>query len=42
MPSSKPVTRLRDVVENCTRILDYTAGMTRDDYARDHRTCRPS
>lgn len=38
MPSSKPVTRLRDVVENCTRILDYTAGMTRDDYARDQRT----
>ena len=38
MPSSKPVDRLREIVENCDRISRHTAGMSFDAYAAHEKT----
>ncbi len=33
MPSKRPLTRMRDIVENGKAVLDYTNGMTFETYA---------
>lgn len=38
MPSSRPIDRLRDVADDCERILTYTADMDFAAYAADSKT----
>jgi len=38
MPSSRPIGRLRDIVDNCERIERHIAGMDFDAYSRDDKT----
>jgi len=38
MPSSRPVDRLRDVIDNCEAILEYTQGMSLQTYSGDRKT----
>jgi uncharacterized protein with HEPN domain len=38
MPSSRPIDRLRDIVDNCERIDRHIAGMDFAAYARDEKT----
>lgn len=38
MPSSRPVDRLREIVENCERIADYVRGMEFSGYCADPKT----
>jgi uncharacterized protein with HEPN domain len=38
LPSSKPVDRLREIIENCDRIARHTAGMSLAAYAADEKT----
>ena len=38
MPSSKPIDRLSDIVENSDRIARHIAGMSSDDYMADEKT----
>jgi hypothetical protein len=38
MPSKDPAIRLEDIIENITRIGQYTAGMDLDTFARDTKT----
>jgi uncharacterized protein with HEPN domain len=38
MPSSRPIDRLRDVADNCARILTYTANIDFATYAADAKT----
>lgn len=38
MPSSRPIDRLRDIVDNCERIERHIAGMDFEEYARDEKT----
>ncbi|HTW70074.1 MAG TPA: HepT-like ribonuclease domain-containing protein [Acetobacteraceae bacterium] len=38
MPSSRPIDRLRDVVDNCERIERHIAGMDFATYSRDEKT----
>lgn len=35
MPSKRPLTRMRDIVENGAAILEYTRGMDSDAYAQN-------
>ena len=38
LPSSRPKTRFLDIAENAEAILEYTADMDRDSFAKDRRT----
>jgi uncharacterized protein with HEPN domain len=38
LPSSRPKTRFLDIAENAEAILEYTAGMDSDSFAKDRRT----
>ena len=37
MPSSRPIDRLRDIVDNCERIKRHIAGMDLEAYSRDEK-----
>ena len=37
MPSSRPIDRLRDIVDNCERIERHIAGMDLEAYSRDEK-----
>lgn len=38
MPSSRPIDRLRDIVDNCERIKRHIAGMDLEAHSRDEKT----
>ncbi|WP_244564228.1 HepT-like ribonuclease domain-containing protein [Rhizobium sp. RU36D] len=38
MPSSRPWVRVEDILENASAVLEYTQGMSHDDYLADRKT----